>query len=95
MKNDQGLLNGVFDTYRSCRSFLKEMHINLDYCCPHQDPEVRKQDPYGMDSNISEENLGGDAEDVLGQNNGTPSKGDVSENGEPNMVKEAKRCLYD
>ena len=62
MKNDQEILNYVFDTYRSCRSFLKETHLNLDYCCLHQDPEVWKQDQYGMDSNISEDNLGGEAE---------------------------------
>ena len=53
LKRDGGLMNYVFATYRSCRPFLKEMHLTLDSWCPHQDPEGRKQGPYGLGSDLS------------------------------------------
>ena len=34
-----GLLNYVFDTYRSCRPFLEGMHITLDSWSPYWDSE--------------------------------------------------------
>ena len=39
LQSDQGLLNHFFDTYRSCRTFLKGMHLTLDSWNPHWDPE--------------------------------------------------------
>ena len=44
-----------------------------------------------MESNMSEYNLGGEAEEYLGQINGSPRKGDDSEN----MVRAGKCWFYD
>ena len=37
---------------------MKVMHITLDSWRPHQDPEGWKQDPNGLVSDMSEDNLG-------------------------------------
>ena len=70
MQSGQELLNHIFDTNNSCRSFLKVMHLTLDYWRPHQDPEGWKQDPGGLDSNLAYENLGDDTEEALSKING-------------------------
>ena len=44
-----------------------------------------------MDSELSEDNLGGEPEEALGQINGLTSKGDAAEKGEPNTVRAAQR----
>ena len=75
LQSDQGLLNYFFDSYSICGPFLKVMNINLDSWRPHQDPEGWKQDPYGLDSYLSVDNLGGEDEEALGQITGTPIKG--------------------
>ena len=90
-QSDQGLLNYLFDTYMSCRPFLKVMHPNLDYWIPHRDYEGWKQDPDGMDSDLSEDNLGDEAGESLGKITGSPSKGDAAEKGEPKTVRSAQR----
>ena len=59
------------------------MHLALDSRQSHQDSEGCKQDPYELDSDLSEDNLGGEAEEVLGQITGLPSKGNSTEKGEP------------
>ena len=66
LQSDWGLFNYVFDTYRSFRPFLKVMHLTLYSWLPKSDPEGCKQDIYGMDSDISEDNLGGEDEELLG-----------------------------
>ena len=38
LQSDRVFPNYVFDTYKSCRPFLKGMHITLDSWRPHQDP---------------------------------------------------------
>ena len=75
LQSYQGLLNYVFDSYSICGPFLKGMNINLDSWLPHRDPEGWKQDPYGLDSYLSVDNLGGEDEEALGQITGTPIKG--------------------
>ena len=60
------------------------MHLALEYWLPNQDPERFKEDPYGLDSDISEDNLGGEAEEYLVQITVIPSKGYATEKGEPN-----------
>ena len=70
------------------------MHITLDSWRPHRDSTGRKQDPYGLDSDISEDNLGGDYEEDLGQITGSPSKGDAVEKGEHKTVRSAQRWFY-
>ena len=62
LQSDWVLLNCVFDTYRSFMPFLKLMHHTLDSCLPHRDLELLKQYPDGLDSDISEDNLVGEAE---------------------------------
>ena len=37
---------------------MKGMHPTLDSWLPHRDSEGRKQDPDGLDSDLSEDNLG-------------------------------------
>ena len=39
--------------------------------------------------------MGGEAEEYLGQINGSPSKGYAAEKGEPNTVRASKRLFYD
>ena len=43
------------------------MHLTLDSWCPYWDYEGRKQDPYGLVSDLSEDNFGGEAEEALGK----------------------------
>ena len=90
LQSNRRLLNYVFDTYRSCRPFLKGMHLTWDYWRPHWDSEGWKQDPDGMDSDLSEDNLGDEIEEYLVQINGSPSKGDATEKWEPKTVREAQ-----
>ena len=71
------------------------MHLTLDYWRPHQDSEGCKQDPDGLDSDLSGDNLGGEAEEYLGQINASPSKGDATEKVEPKTVRAAQRWFYD
>ena len=58
---------------------MKVMHITLDSWLPHRYPEKLKQDPDGLNSDLSEDNLVGEAKESLGQITGTPSKGDATE----------------
>ena len=51
-QSDLGLMNYVFDTYRSCRPFMKVMHLTLDYWLPYRDPEGWKQDVDGLDIDL-------------------------------------------
>ena len=74
---------------------MKGIHLTLDSWSPHWEPERCRQDPYGLDIDISEDNLGGEAEEYLGQINGTPRKGDAAEKGEPKTVIAAQRCFSD
>ena len=62
LQSDQGLMNYVFDTYRSCRKFLKGMHLTLDSWQQHRDSEGWKWDPYVLYIDLLEDNLGGEAE---------------------------------
>ena len=41
------------------------MHLALDSWRPHLDPGGWKQDPDGLDIDISEDNFGGEAEEYL------------------------------
>ena len=59
----------------------------MEYWHSHWDPEGRKQDPYGMGIDISEDNLGCETEEALVQMNGAPSKGAATQKGEPNTVR--------
>ena len=95
LKIDQGLLNYVFDVYRSCRPFLRGIHITLDSWRPHRDSEGWKQDPDGLYSDMSGNNLGGEAEEALVQITGIPSKGGAAEKGEPKMVRSAQHWFSD
>ena len=81
LKSNQGLLNYVFDTYRSCRPFLKGMYLNLDSWSPHREYEAWKLDPDGMNSDLLEDNLGGKSEEALRKITGLPRKGDSAEKG--------------
>ena len=56
---------------------MKVMHLALDSCRPNQDPEGWKQYPYGLDSDLSEGNLVGEAEEYFFQITGSPSKEDA------------------
>ena len=49
LQSYQGFLNYVFETYKSCRAFLKVMHPTFDFWSPQQDPGVRKKDPDELD----------------------------------------------
>ena len=71
------------------------MNIALDSWRPHQDSEGWKQDIYGLENNLLEDRLVGEDEEALGQITGSPSKGDVSEMGEPKTVRAAQRWYYD
>ena len=62
LQSYRGFLNYVFKTYTSFRSFMKFMHLNLEYWYPHRDSEVWKQDAYGLDGDLVVENFGGEAE---------------------------------
>ena len=79
LKSDRGLLNYVIETYRSCRPFLKRMHLTLDSWCTHRYPGIWKQDSDELGSDLSEDKLGGEGEEALVQMNRTPSKGDATE----------------
>ena len=95
MQSDQILLNYVIDTYNSYIPVVKIMHLALEYLRPHWYPEGWKQDPDGLYSDLSEDNLGGEAEEALVQNTGTPRKGSNAEKGEPKTVREAQRWFSD
>ena len=77
------------------QAILKVMNITLDSWCPHRDSEGWKQDPDGLYIDMSEYNLGGEAEEALSQITGMPSKGDAAENGEPKTVRAAQRWFSD
>ena len=47
--------------------FLKVAYLTLDSLRPHRDSEGCKQDPDVLDSNMSEDNLVGEAEEALVQ----------------------------
>ena len=74
---------------------MKVMHLTLESWQPHQDPIVWKQDPDGLESDLSEDNLVGEAEEYLGKITGMPRKGAVAEKGKPNTVRAAQHCFYD
>ena len=71
------------------------MHLALDSWCPYWDSEVWKRGSDGLDSDLSEDNLGGEAEEYLGRITGSPSKGDASEKGEPKTARAAQRWFSD
>ena len=62
LQSDRVLLNFFFDTYSSCRPFMKGIHLNLDSWSPYRDPEGCKQETYGLDRYLYEDNLGGEYE---------------------------------
>ena len=62
----------------SCRPFLKGMYLTLDSWHPHWDYEGRKQDSDGLDSDLSEDSLGGEADEALSQITGLYSKWDAA-----------------
>ena len=74
-------MHHVFDTYRSCITFMKGMNLTLESWRPHWYPEGYKQDPDVLGSDLSEENLGGEYEEDLGKITGTPNKGEATEKG--------------
>ena len=41
LQSDEGFMIYFFETYNSCRPFMKGMHITLYYWCPHQDHKLR------------------------------------------------------
>ena len=84
-----GLLNNVFDTYRSCRPFLEGMHITLDSWSPYWDSEGWKKDPDVLESDLLEDHLGDETEEALGQITGSSRKVDAAEKGEPKTVRVA------
>ena len=47
-----------------------------------------------MDSELSEDNLGGESEEALGQVIVTPTKGYTAEKGEPKMVRASQGFFY-
>ena len=55
------------------------MHLTLDSWCPHRDSEGWKQKPDGLDSDLSEDNVGGDTEEALGQITGSTIKEGAAE----------------
>ena len=67
------------------------MNITLDYWIPYQYPEGWKQDPNGMDIDMSEDNLGGETEEDLGQITGMPRKGDATDNSGPKTVRSTQQ----
>ena len=54
---------------------MKGMHLNLDSCHQYWYPEGWKQDPYGLGIDLTEDNLGVEAEEDLVQIYGTPIEG--------------------
>ena len=66
------------------------MYLTLYYWQTHQDPEGWKHDPYGLYSDLSEDNLGGEAEESLGEITGTPSKGTAAEKDFPKIARAAQ-----
>ena len=70
------------------------MHLNLYYWNPYRDSEEWKKYTDGLDSDLSEDNLGGEAEEDLGQITGTPIKGNAEEKGELKTVRAAQRWFY-
>ena len=93
-KSDWGLLYYVFDVYRGCRPFMKVMHLILDSWYSHRYSEGWKQDRDGIDIDLSEDNLGGDTEEALGQITGTPIKVFATEKGDPKTVREVQPRFY-
>ena len=71
------------------------MQITLDYWIPHREPEVLKQEPYGLYIYLSKDNFGGEAKEALFQITGTTSKGADTEKGEHKTVRAAKNWSYD
>ena len=67
----------------------------MDYCIPHREPEVLKQEPYGLCIYLSKDNFGGEAKEALFQITGTTSKGADTENGEHKTVRASKNWSYD
>ena len=54
---------------------MKVMSLTLDSWRPNRYPEGWKQDPGGMGGDMLDNILGGEAEEALGQINGTSRKG--------------------
>ena len=71
------------------------MNLALASCHPHGDSSRWKQDPDGLDSDMSEDNLGGEAKEALVQITGFPSKWDATEKCEPKTVKAAQHLSSD
>ena len=69
------------------------MHLNLYYWNPYRDSEEWKKYTDGLDSDLSEDNLGGKAEKSLGKITGTPSKGASAERGKPKRER-AEKCWF-
>ena len=65
------------------------MNIALDSWCPHCYPKGWKQDPYGVNTDISEDNLVGGDGGYFGQITGTPGNGAAAEKGEPKIIRAA------
>ena len=74
---------------------MKVMHLTLGYWHPQRDLEGWKQDPDGLDGDLSDENLGGESEEALGQINGTSRNGSASVKGEPKTFRASQGWLYD
>ena len=70
---------------------MNGIHLNLDSWRPNRDSEGWKQETDELDSDLSEDNLGGEAEEDLGQITGTPIKGNAEEKGELKTARAAQR----
>ena len=72
---------------------MKGMYLTLDSWRPHWNYEGWKQDPDVPESNLSEDKLGGEAEEALVQIIGTTRNGDAAEKGETKWVK-VEQCWF-
>ena len=72
---------------------MKGMHLTLDSWRPHRHSEGWEHNTEGMGSDLSEDNLGGEAWEALVQITGITRKGDEAEKGEPQTVRAAQRCF--
>ena len=71
------------------------MHLTLNSWRPHRDHEEKKQDAYGLDSDLSEDKFGVEAEEALVHITGTPRKGYAAEKGETKTVRAVQHLFYD
>ena len=70
------------------------MHLTFESWHPNRYLKGWKQDPYGLVIDLSEDHLGGEAEEYLVQINKIPSKGSPAEKGEPKTFRVAQHWFY-